>query len=62
MGVAKIDGEVMYEPLHIRPLTVPFRHTMHRERMSQVMQPRLKATTIRTPDTGTFSQPAKGAV
>ncbi len=52
----------MNKLLNIRPLAVRFREPMHRERVSEVMHPRLEATAITATNTGMFAQPPEGVV
>ena len=46
VGMPEVDGQVMQEPLHVRPLPVPLGQPVDRERVAQVVQPGLVAGVI----------------
>ena len=56
----KVNGEVMHQPLHVRPLAIPLRQAMDREGVPQVVQPRLVATAVGAPHAGMFPEPLEG--
>src|SRR3974377_1815773 len=49
VSVPQVDGEVVKEPLHVRPLLIPPDQAMDGEAMTHVVQPRLVAGTVRPP-------------
>ena len=48
------------EPLHVRPLAVPLGQSVDRERVTQVVQPRLVPGVIGTADLGVLPQSLEG--
>ena len=49
VGVPQVDGEVVQEPLDVRPLLIPPDQAMDGEAMPQVVQPRLVACAVGPP-------------
>ena len=56
----KVNGEVVKQPLHVRPLPIPRRQAVDREGVTQVVQPRLVAGAVRAPHAGMFPEPLEG--
>ena len=62
VGVPQVDGEVVQQPLHVRPLPIPLRQAMDREGVPQVVQPRLVASTVRSAYPRMFPEPLECVV
>ena len=59
-GMPQVYGEVIHQPLHVRPLAIPLGQPMDREGMPEIVKPRLVATAVRAPDAGMFPQSLEG--
>jgi hypothetical protein len=53
--VPKVNGEVVYQPLYICSLSIPFRQPMDGKGVAQIMHPGLEAASVGTPQAGLFS-------
>ena len=56
VGVPEVNGEVVHQPLHVRPLPIPLRQPVDRERVPKVVQPRLVAGAVGTAHLGVFPE------
>ena len=62
MGVAEVHREVVQEPLHVRPLPIPLRQPVDRERVPKVVQPGLVAGILGPTDLGVFAESLEGVL
>jgi hypothetical protein len=61
-GVPEVHGQVVQEPLHVRPLPVPRRQPVDREGVPEVVQPGLIAGVSRTVHLGALPEASERAL
>ena len=60
--MAKVNGEVMYKPLHVGPLAIPLRQAMDRKAVPKIVQSRLMAGPVGASNTNVLSQSLESRV
>ena len=58
----KVNGEVMYKPLHVGPLAIPLRQPMDRKAVPKIVQSRLMARPVGASNTNMLSQSLESRV